>query len=358
MAPSGATPPLKIGYEHNTVNLLLRFARQHADGSWDASGLLSRECFEAWVASKRGEPKKAELNFKEAVLGMLRGKSCSKTTLPVEMQEALLGEVRQKRVWPCFAGRVDEEGNPVTIGATGFRGKAEFQANSEAALARKRLLSPSASFKMPAVKRARGYSGDSGGDGSRLASPSVESSSVTDCASFGDSASLTPAACEASCEAACEAATFAPDVAEARGDYSQLSSRSNNAQRETPSDDLASDSGPSETSSYAASSYAASSCGASSDATSSDATSTCAPVSLFDEERWSDVHAPQQPSYATDQSHVLPRKTSSCNWTITLGRQHTGDEERQSQPGLAGEERQSQPGLAGLDPLLMLDLLL
>lgn len=341
MAPAGATPPLKIGYEHNTVNLLLRFARQHADGSWDASGLLSRECFEAWVASKRGEPKKVELNFKEAVLGMLRGKSCSKTTLPVEMQEALLGEVRQKRVWPCFAGRADEEGNPVTIGATGFRGKAEFQANSEAALARKRLLSASASFKMPAVKRARG---DSSGDGSRLASASVDSSSVTDSASFGDSASLTPAACEAACEAAYEAASFAPDAAEARGDYSQLSSRGNNAQRETPSDDLASESGPSETSSYAASSYAASSCGTSSDASSSDATSTCAPVSLFDEESWSDVHAPQQPSYATDQLHVLPRKTSSCNWTITCGRQHTGDEERQPQPGL--------------DPLLMLDLLL
>jgi hypothetical protein len=300
-----APPPLKIGYEHNTVNLLLRFAQQRADGSWDASGLLSRECFEAWVASKRGEPKKAEHNFKEAVLGMLRGKSCSKTTLPVEMQEALLAEVRQKRVWPCFEGRLDEEGNPVTIGATGFRGKAEFQANSEAALARKRLLSASASFKMPAVKRRRDDSVDAASaDGSGLASASADGLSFADSASLAESASAAPSA------------SFA--LAEAHGGSFHSEMIAQTPQSETTSSDAA----PSETSSYA-------------------------PTSFFDEESWSNVHPPQQPSDVTDESHVLPRKTSSHSWMMACGRQHSGD-----------EERQPTAGSAGFDALQMLDLLL
>jgi hypothetical protein len=299
MAPP---PPLKIGYEHNTVNLLLRFAQQRADGSWDASGLLSCECFEAWVASKRGEPKKVELNFKEAVLGMLRGKSCSKTTLPVEMQEALLTEVRQKRVWPCFEGRLDEEGNPVTIGATGFRGKAEFQANSAAALARKRLLCASASFKMPAAKRFKMPAAkrrrddsvdDASADGSWLASASADGLSFADSASLAESASAAPGA------------SFA--LAEAHGGSLHSEMIAQTPHSETTSSDTA----PSETSSYA-------------------------PTSFFDEENWSNVHPPQQPSDAPDEPHVLPRKTSSYFWMMACGRQHSGDEERQPTAGSAG----------------------
>jgi hypothetical protein len=148
-----ANTVVKIGYENNTVNLLLKFAVQREDGSWDMSGLLSPECFNTWVASRRSEQKKLEVNFKESVLSMLRGKSCTKVALPRDMQEALLVEVKQKRVWPCFVNRVDEDGNKVTIGASGFRGKAEFQINTSANQARKRLISATASFQQPTKKR-------------------------------------------------------------------------------------------------------------------------------------------------------------------------------------------------------------
>jgi hypothetical protein len=122
---------LKVGYENNASNRLVRFALQRADGSWDLSGLLTRPCFEAWVATRRTLPQQLEVAFKDAVLTLIRERDC-RTTLPPEMQSALLVELRKRRVWPCFQGYTDAAGKPITIGATGFRGKGQYEKRGSA----------------------------------------------------------------------------------------------------------------------------------------------------------------------------------------------------------------------------------
>lgn len=122
---------LRVGYENNTSNRLVRFAVQRADGSWDFSGLLTRPCFEAWVATRRTLPQQLEAAFKDAVLTLIRERDC-RTTLPPEMQSALLVELRKRRVWPCFEGCTDAAGKPITIGATGFRGKGQYEKRGSA----------------------------------------------------------------------------------------------------------------------------------------------------------------------------------------------------------------------------------
>jgi hypothetical protein len=122
---------LKVGYDNNTSNLLVKFAVQRADGSWDLSGLLTRPCYEAWVATRRTLPQQLEVAFKDAVLTLIRERDC-RTTLPPDMQSALLVELRKRRVWPCFEGYSDASGRPITIGATGFRGKGQYEKQGSA----------------------------------------------------------------------------------------------------------------------------------------------------------------------------------------------------------------------------------
>jgi hypothetical protein len=122
---------VKVGYENNTSNLLLTFSVQRADGSWDFSGLLTRPCFEAWVATRRTLPQQLEFAFKDAVLTLIRERDC-RVTLPPEMQSALLVELRKRRVWPCFQGYTDAAGKPITIGATGFRGQGQYEKRGSA----------------------------------------------------------------------------------------------------------------------------------------------------------------------------------------------------------------------------------
>ena len=75
-----------------TLQILLKFVKRDASGSLDVTGILSRECYEAWLESK-GEhvPKDPEDAFRKTITG-----HCKIFILHVELFSYLFCFLRQR----------------------------------------------------------------------------------------------------------------------------------------------------------------------------------------------------------------------------------------------------------------------
>jgi hypothetical protein len=68
----------------------------------DASGIISKECFDKWLRIKKTVPKYPEAAFRDSIKGILTGNTRVKPFLP-EIEASLLKVIRSIKQWPCFA---------------------------------------------------------------------------------------------------------------------------------------------------------------------------------------------------------------------------------------------------------------
>merc|ERR1712110_648226 len=81
----------------------------------DASKILSKECYDQWVRSRKKVPMRPPEAFRRALTAHVRGVDGRKP-FPEDVEQSLLKELRKKTVWQCF--RNDE--NCGLIGVQGF----------------------------------------------------------------------------------------------------------------------------------------------------------------------------------------------------------------------------------------------
>lgn len=86
-----------------TRQILLKYAKTDAAGNVDATGMLGKECYQEWVSTRQVVPRVPHTAFRDAVKKVLIGSS-RVTPFPPNVEAAVLELMREKEVWPCFAG--------------------------------------------------------------------------------------------------------------------------------------------------------------------------------------------------------------------------------------------------------------
>mmetsp|Transcript_17111 Transcript_17111/g.33509 ORF Transcript_17111/g.33509 Transcript_17111/m.33509 type:complete len:397 (-) Transcript_17111:155-1345(-) len=103
------------------MSIFMKHIKITEDGI-DASGIISRECFEDWLASREKMPLRPEECYRKSLLCHLTcsdGGSCPFTP---EVETAVLALLRQSgQIWPAFQNRVNAEGRVINIGIKGLR---------------------------------------------------------------------------------------------------------------------------------------------------------------------------------------------------------------------------------------------
>ncbi|KAH9254051.1 hypothetical protein BASA81_007926 [Batrachochytrium salamandrivorans] len=99
-----------------SLQIFRAFISRRSDDSLDASGVISRECFEAWRKSRKGQITNAERQFQRALSAHLAALD-GRLPFSVEEEQAVLLQVRKREVWPCF------KSNGSVVGSSGFRSK-------------------------------------------------------------------------------------------------------------------------------------------------------------------------------------------------------------------------------------------
>lgn len=84
--------------------------------SCNASGILSKACFEEWLANKVCTPSNPEESFRRALVSHLTA-SDGRKPFPPEVERSILADIRKKVVWPCFLN------TKCKIGSRGFQKK-------------------------------------------------------------------------------------------------------------------------------------------------------------------------------------------------------------------------------------------
>lgn len=84
------------------------------DKNGDASKVLSKECFDMWVVTRKCPPKQPEESFRRVLTAHICGVD-GRRPFPVHIERHLLQILRKKEVWDCF------KGTSVSIGVRGFR---------------------------------------------------------------------------------------------------------------------------------------------------------------------------------------------------------------------------------------------
>jgi hypothetical protein len=117
-APPSTKPAIsiKIGVPCSSLSFLRRFLRESPSGEIDASEILGHDCFQAWLL-KKPRASNRERNFQRTVNAHISGLD-GRAPFSSSEEAAVLREVRQKQVWPCFV----ESDKPNQLGRTGFRG--------------------------------------------------------------------------------------------------------------------------------------------------------------------------------------------------------------------------------------------
>jgi len=89
----------------------------------DCSGVISRACYEEWLATRKVKLKKPEDGFRKCLVSHItRTDGGSRVFLP-RHEAAIIELLRPRKVWPCFEGRFYQDGKEVTIGIKGLRAK-------------------------------------------------------------------------------------------------------------------------------------------------------------------------------------------------------------------------------------------
>eukprot|EP00924_Labyrinthula_sp_SR-Ha-C_P005473 snap_masked-scaffold_1-processed-gene-32.1-mRNA-1 protein AED:1.00 eAED:1.00 QI:0/-1/0/0/-1/1/1/0/320 len=101
--------------EVSSFKVFNTFVKRFDNGTVDASGIVSPECYAKWVESRRKMPKKPEEAFRRALTAHCRGVDGRRPFAP-EVEENLLKELRKKKQWRCF----ENLPNCGSIGVQGF----------------------------------------------------------------------------------------------------------------------------------------------------------------------------------------------------------------------------------------------
>mmetsp|Transcript_6179 Transcript_6179/g.9699 ORF Transcript_6179/g.9699 Transcript_6179/m.9699 type:complete len:228 (-) Transcript_6179:1312-1995(-) len=107
-----------FGVGITSYDLFLHFA--YKDGEYDASRVLSRECYEMWLNTRRNLPTTPEDAFRRHITAHITG-TRKRSPFPPNMEKDLLVFVRSSTVWPCFRNQCFPDGTPILIGKHGFR---------------------------------------------------------------------------------------------------------------------------------------------------------------------------------------------------------------------------------------------
>jgi len=130
-SPSASSPAAvsraELSAGLHSLELFLRFVKEYPDPEMpsrtiiDTSQILSSECYEAWIATRRGSLKKPEESFRRALTAHVTGAD-RRRPFPPHVEASLLIELRKQKTWPCFEGRMSQnENKPIKIGEQGFR---------------------------------------------------------------------------------------------------------------------------------------------------------------------------------------------------------------------------------------------
>eukprot|EP00924_Labyrinthula_sp_SR-Ha-C_P013483 maker-scaffold_5-snap-gene-4.5-mRNA-1 protein AED:0.01 eAED:0.01 QI:139/1/1/1/0.25/0.2/5/137/351 len=110
----------------SSYEVFMYFAPEDPNGR---SRILSKECFEMWVGTRRNGVKRPEHSFRKALIAHLSGKD-GRRPFTQSVENIVLREIRRKETWPCFRNR--NESQVVNIGKKGFRHLGFHEAKSKA----------------------------------------------------------------------------------------------------------------------------------------------------------------------------------------------------------------------------------
>uniref|UniRef100_A0A7S3LJ95 Uncharacterized protein n=1 Tax=Aplanochytrium stocchinoi TaxID=215587 RepID=A0A7S3LJ95_9STRA len=100
--------------EMTSIAVFNEFIEYDAQGNCNASGILSKECYQKWLESRKKKPKCPPKAFRRALTAHVRGVD-GRRPFEVRAERSLLRELRKKKIWACF------EGDPESyIGIQGF----------------------------------------------------------------------------------------------------------------------------------------------------------------------------------------------------------------------------------------------
>lgn len=106
--------------------MFLRHTRKYVDESGatrvDPSGIISRGCFDDWLATRTRVPNRKFETFRKCLCAHLTCSDGGSMPFPENVETPLLKLLRRSgSVWPAFAGLKDEGNKPVCIGIKGLR---------------------------------------------------------------------------------------------------------------------------------------------------------------------------------------------------------------------------------------------
>lgn len=88
-----------------SMEIFMTHVRTMADGTTDASGIMSRECFDEWEASRKSKLKNPHLTFVHTVRSHVTGDpKTGRNPFPENVETSLLKLFRRRQIWPCFRG--------------------------------------------------------------------------------------------------------------------------------------------------------------------------------------------------------------------------------------------------------------
>jgi len=99
-----------------SIMVFRKFIERDSDGTLNALKVLSKECYDEWMAQCRTQANSPEKAFRRALSAHVTGVD-GRTPFVPEEEEAVLRVLRRKKIWECFTH------TPLTIGKTGYRSK-------------------------------------------------------------------------------------------------------------------------------------------------------------------------------------------------------------------------------------------
>mmetsp|Transcript_30649 Transcript_30649/g.49152 ORF Transcript_30649/g.49152 Transcript_30649/m.49152 type:complete len:220 (-) Transcript_30649:32-691(-) len=88
-----------------SMEIFQMFITYDAYGNVDASGVISKECYNAWLQTRKSCLKNPELTFVQSVRGHITGtKEGGRNPFSQGAEASILKIIRQKNIWPCFQG--------------------------------------------------------------------------------------------------------------------------------------------------------------------------------------------------------------------------------------------------------------
>mmetsp|Transcript_12208 Transcript_12208/g.26998 ORF Transcript_12208/g.26998 Transcript_12208/m.26998 type:complete len:223 (+) Transcript_12208:189-857(+) len=104
------------------MEIFLKYIVVHDSGTVDCSGLISKKCYREWLMTRRKVPVRPEETFRKAILQHITCTDGGSNPFPAHIEKELLEMLRTyARVWPCFEGSLDKNGQPIKIGVKGLR---------------------------------------------------------------------------------------------------------------------------------------------------------------------------------------------------------------------------------------------